>query len=91
MTAAGGANSLVGIAENSSLQREKIYESASNSSEIIGEAWLMGAALALEEMGLLERTESNDIVLTSIENIGNQSKRLEVILTAVNDGLGVVN
>ena len=73
------------MAENISLQQEKIYEIAINSSEVISEVSLMGAALALEEMNVLGRTESNDIVLTSIENIGNQSARLEVILTAIND------
>ena len=73
------------MAENASLQQENIHKASISSAEIIGEASLMGAALVLEEMGLLERTESDEIVLTSIENIGNLSERLEVILTAVNN------
>jgi hypothetical protein len=87
LTAAGGVRSLVGMAEIASLQQENIHKASISAAEIIGEGSLMGAALVLEKMGLLERTESDEIVLTSIENIGNLSERLEVILTAVNNRL----
>jgi hypothetical protein len=75
------------MAEIASLQQENIHKASISAAEIIGEGSLMGAALVLEKMGLLERTESDEIVLTSIENIGNLSERLEVILTAVNNRL----
>ena len=68
-----------------SLHQENIFESAKQLSEVMTELRFMTGAFALEEEGVLSKTDADQIIVLSLKSLGEKSERLQLMATSIND------